>query len=280
MRLIFPTTPLCSKLKKKNTTVENTPTSKVRSVAMGLVEVHGRTKRLYALVAPMTQSACAWYRLRKYRKDNNKSWKLVKEVNSNHVPFQVDDGTGRVIVDPAGASIKAKAQQTGYPGQSPLTFTAFGNSVDEDEKWIEDVIYEGTSVYVLGYAQPLRKERVSLRERTMAMLRQLKLDPELMERYDTNRDGVIDEAEWQNARNDAEQEAMRDHLEEGSARKRQEEHVLIGKGPQRSLPFIITETVSEADLVRKYGLISIPLLIAGLGAMILALYKFLQYIRI
>ncbi len=260
--------------------IENTPTSKVRSVAMGLVEVHGRTKRLYALVAPMTQSACAWYRLRKYRKDNNKSWKLVKEVNSNHVPFQVDDGTGRVIVDPAGASIKAKVQQTGYPGQSPLTFTAFSSSADEDEKWIEDVIYEGTSVYVLGFARPLREERMSLRERTMARLRQLKLDPELMERYDTDGDGVIDEAEWQEARNDAEQEAMRDHLDDGSARKRQEEHVLIGKGPQRSLPFIITETVSEVDLVRKYGLISIPLLIAGLGTMILALYRFLQYIGI
>jgi hypothetical protein len=133
---------------------------------------------------------------------------------------------------------------------------------------------------VLGYAQPLREERMSLRERTMARLRQLKLDPELMERYDTDGDGVIDESEWQVARSDAEHEAIRDHLEEGSARKRQEEHVLIGRGPQRSLPFIVTETVSEADLVRKYGLISIPLLIAGLGTMLVALYKLLQYIRI
>ncbi len=259
--------------------IENTPTSKVRSVAMGLVEVHGRSKRLYALVAPMTQSACAWYRLRKYRKDNNKSWKLIKEVNSNHVPFQIDDGTGRVIIDPTGASIKAKVRQTGYPGQSPLTFTAFGSGYDEDEKWIEDIIYEGTSLYVLGYAQPLREERMSLRERTMAKLRQLKLDPQAMRRYDTDGDGVIDETEWQDARNDAEQDAMREHLVEGRARKRQEEHVVIGKGPQRSSPFIIAETVSEADLIRKYSLVSILLLIAGLGAVTLALYKFLQYIR-
>ena len=259
--------------------VENTPTSKVRSVAMGLVEVHGRTKRLYALVAPMTQSACARYRLRKYRKDNNKGWKLVKEVNSNHVPFQVDDGTGRVTVDPTGASVKAKVQQSGYPGQSPLTFTAFGSGYDEDEKWVEDVIYEGTSVYVLGYAQPLREERMGVRERTMVKLRQLKLDPQAMHRYDTDGDGVIDEAEWQEARNDAEQEAMREHLGEGQARKRQEEHVVIGKGPQRSLPFVIAETVSEADLVRKYGYIGLALLVAGVGAMSLALYQLLDYIK-
>ncbi|MCK4510077.1 MAG: hypothetical protein KAU27_16120, partial [Desulfuromonadales bacterium] len=266
----------CIRIKRR---IENTPTSKVRSVAMGLVEVHGRSKRIYALVAPMTQSACAWYRLRKFRKDKNKSWKLIKEVNSNHVPFQIDDGTGRVIVDPSGASIKAKVQQTGYPGQSSLTFTAFGSGYDEDEKWIEDIIYEGTSLYVLGYAQPLREERMSLRERTMAKLRQLKLDPQAMHRYDADGDGVIDEVEWQDARNDSEQEAMREHLSEGNARKRQEEHVVIGKGPQRSSPFIIAETVSEAALVRKYGLISLPLLIAGLAAVVLALYKFLQYIR-
>jgi hypothetical protein len=260
--------------------IENTPTSKVRSVAMGLVEIHGRTKRLYALVAPMTQSACAWYRLRKYRKDKNNNWKQVKEINSSHVPFQVDDGTGLVIVDPTGAAVKAGTRQAGYPGQSPLTFTAFGSGSGDGEKWIEDVIYEGTSIYVLGYARPFREERMSLRERTIIKLRQLKLDPRAMHRYDTDGNGVVDETEWQGARNDAEQEAMHDHLEEGNSRKRQEEHVVIGKGPQRSLPFIITETVSEADLVRKYGLISLPLMAAGLGSMGLALYRFLRFIGI
>ena len=42
--------------------------------------------------------------------------------------------------------------------------------------------------------------------------------------------------------------------------------MVIGRAPQRSLPFIITETVSEANLVRNYGLISLPLLVAGLTA--------------
>jgi hypothetical protein len=260
--------------------IENTPTSKVRSVAMGLVEVHGRTKRLYALVAPMTQSACAWYRLRKYRKDKNNNWKQIKEINSSHVPFQIDDGTGLVIVDPAGAAVKAGTRQAGYPGRSPLTFTAFGSGNGDGEKWIEDVIYEGTSIYVLGYARPFHEERMSLRERTVIKLRQLKLDPRAMQRYDTDGNGVVDEIEWQGARSDAEQEAMHDHLLEGSARKRQEEHVVIGKGPQRSLPFIITETVSEADLVRKYGLISLPLMAAGLGSMGLAFYSLLRFIGI
>ena len=52
----------CIRLKRQ---IENTPTSKVRSIAMGMVEVHGRTRRVYALISPLTNSACAWYRIRK-----------------------------------------------------------------------------------------------------------------------------------------------------------------------------------------------------------------------
>jgi hypothetical protein len=259
--------------------IENTPTSKVRSLAMGLVEVHGRARRCYALVAPMTQSACVWYRLRKYRKDNKGNWKLTREITSSHVPFLLDDGTGRLTVDPAGAAVRARVQQSGYPGQSPFAFTAFGSSCGEDEKWTEDVIYEGTSIYVLGFARPERGERLSLRDRTTASLRQLKLDPQALHRYDTNSDGRIDETEWQAARNDAERLALSEHLAESRPRQRQEERIVIGKGP-RGLPFIITETASESALVSRYGLYSSGLLIAGLGAAVLALYKFLQYLHL
>jgi len=256
--------------------VENTPTSRIRSIAMGLVEVHGQARRQYALVAPMTQSACVWFRLRKYRKDHRNNWRKTKEVDSSHVPFLIDDGTGKVTVAPSRASVKAKIRRTGYPGDGALTFTAFSGRTGENEKWIEDLIYEGTSLYVLGYAQPLRSDRPSLRQRTMERLRQLKLDRNALHRYDANGDGRIDEDEWETARADAEQQALREHLGANRERRRQEEHVVISHAPQRGLPFVIAETVSEADLVRKYAWISLPLLVIGAGAAALALYRFLQ----
>ncbi len=43
--------------------IENTPTSKIRSVAMGMVEVKGKAIRKHALVSPMTQTSCVFYRL-------------------------------------------------------------------------------------------------------------------------------------------------------------------------------------------------------------------------
>jgi hypothetical protein len=259
--------------------IENTPTSKICSIAMGMVEVHGRAWRQYALVAPMTQSACVYYRLRKYRRDQKNKWQMVKDVDSSHVAFQIDDGTGRVMIAPQGASVKAKTRQTGFPGQSPLTFTASGSS-DENEKWIEEVIYEGATLYVLGFAQPLKAERRSLRERTVEKLRELKLDQSAMHRYDADGDGQISGDEWQVARSDAEQAALEEHLAEGSGRKWQEEHVVIARASQRSMPFIITEESSEAHLTRSYGLIIIPLLLAGLAAAAFSLYKLLEFFAV
>ena len=264
------------RLKRK---IENTPTSKVRSLAMGMVEVHGRARRQYALVAPMTQAACVYYRLRKYRRDKNNKWKLVKDVDSSHVSFYVDDGTGSVVVAPQGASVKAKTRQSGSPGQSPLTFTGVNNT-DEDEKWVEDIIYEGTTLYILGFAQPLRVERRSLRDRTVEKLRALKLDRKALHRYDADGDGQISEDEWQQARSDAEQTALKEHLAEGTQRKRQEEHVVITHPPQRSMPFVIAEAVSEAHLVRNYGLFSLPLMAAGLILAGFALYQLLKFINV
>ncbi|MBW2520138.1 MAG: hypothetical protein JRD88_07290, partial [Deltaproteobacteria bacterium] len=258
--------------------IENTPTSKIRSIAMGLVEVLGQSRRVYALVAPLSHSACAWYRIRKYRKDSRDNWKLVREEDSGHVPFQIDDGTGMVTVAPKGASVKAKIKHTSYPGQSGMSFT--GSDFGDHEKWVEEIVYEGTSVYVLGYAQPLRQKRVSLRERTITQLRQLKLDPQAMRRYDANGDGQIDQIEWEAARSDAEQMTLKEHLAEQGERKRQEEHVVIARPPQRRMPFVVAETESEAHLTTRYGWFSIPLLLGGVIALVVAIYKFLQFMTI
>jgi len=261
--------------------VENTPTSRIRSIAMGLVEVHGRALRKYALIAPISESPCIYYRVRKYRKDSRNQWKLTSDINSNHVPFLLDDGTGMVTVDPKDATVKARVSHSGVPGEATLAFHGVSLSEDDiNEKWIENVIYEGTPVYVLGFARPLREERKSLRERITEKLRDLKLDRQALHRYDTDGDGRISDGEWDVARSDAEQIALRESLAEGAEGRRQEEHVVITRAPQRGVPFVVAETLAESDLTRNYRLTSIPLLLAGLCAAGLALYGFLKFIGV
>ncbi|NJC89018.1 MAG: hypothetical protein FIB02_10910 [Desulfuromonas sp.] len=247
----------CLRLKRF---VENTPTSRIRSLAMGLVGVRGRAIRRYALVAPMTQGACVWYRLRKYRRDNN-GWKLTSESDSNHVPFVLDDGSGRVVVDPAGATIKVRTEQTGYPGESTLLGAAVEGG--PDEKWVEELIYEGTTLYVLGDARPARGVGPGLRERTVDVLRRFKLDPQARRRYDTNGDGRLDADEWQAARDDAERLAAAEQLNEKKTPA--VDHVLLAKPPAR-LPFLIAEGQTGAELAGRYGWIGGVLLALGVAA--------------
>ncbi len=262
------------RLKRK---IENTPTSRIRSMAMGLVEVHGRATRKYALVSPVSQSPCIYYRLRKYKKDSNNHWTLKSDRHSGHVPFMVEDNTGQVTVDPLGAIVRPKISRTGFPGEATLAFQGV-SAEDQDEKWVEDVIYEGAMLYVLGFAQPLREKRKSLRERTVEKLRDLKLDRQALHRYDTDGDGQISEDEWQMARSDAEQDALKAHLSDGIGRKRQEEHAVIARSSQRSMPFVIAEAASEARLARNYGLFSVSLLITGLATAGFALFKLLEFL--
>jgi hypothetical protein len=246
--------------------VENTPTSKARSMAMGMVEVHGRAVRQYALVSPMTQLPCVYYRVRKFRQNGGGTWRLAGELESGHVPFYLEDETGRVSVDPRGAAIKARTQRSGHASGMEAMFGTAG-SLSSDEKWVEETIPEGTSLYVLGHASPRHHQQPSLRDRTIAALRDLKFNPQELRKYDSDGDGRISQPEWEGARAQVEKEILHQTLaEKGPAP--QEGRIVIGRAPARALPFIIAETESEAHLTRNYHLFTLPLFTAG-GAMAL-----------
>ena len=263
--------------------IENTPTSKIRSMAMGMVEIHGRARRKFALVAPMTHTPCVYYRLRKYRREDRGSergtWKLTSESDSGHVPFYIEDATGRVTVDPKKAKIRAGSKQEGFPGQGNILFGG-GGSYDETEKWVEEVIHEGKLLYVLGDAARLKKERKSLRERKIEKMRELKLDRAAMQKYDTDGDGRIDADEWQAAGEDIEQQVLHERLAEEGVAARQEDAIVIGRSKHRSHPFVITEMKSEESLTRNYAIFSGLMLTGALIAGIFTLKLTLDYFGI
>jgi hypothetical protein len=93
------------RLLQRRRLILDTPFSKIRSASMGMVEVSGLAVGPYTMVAPITVRPCYYYRTVVYEyKQNgkNKSWvKVAGECM--HVPFFVDDSTGRLLVDPRGA---------------------------------------------------------------------------------------------------------------------------------------------------------------------------------
>ncbi len=94
---------------KQKKTIENIPTSKVRSIAMGLVEVFGKiiTYNEKSMLSPFSRKKCIYYRytIEEYRKTGKNSHWVTVDNGEKSVPFYLKDNTGKVLVDPTGANV-------------------------------------------------------------------------------------------------------------------------------------------------------------------------------
>ena len=95
------------RLLQRRQLILDTPFSKIRSAAMGMVEISGLAVGPYTMVAPITERECFYFRTLVWewkQSGKNKQWvKVAGECV--HVPFFVDDNTGRMLVDPRGADL-------------------------------------------------------------------------------------------------------------------------------------------------------------------------------
>lgn len=92
----------------------NTPRSSVRAAAMGPVEVSGQAAGPYTLVSPLSLSDCYYYRLVTTYVSYTRNHKTVEEA----APLFLDDGTGKLMVDPYGAEIQFAPTATWASGES------------------------------------------------------------------------------------------------------------------------------------------------------------------
>jgi hypothetical protein len=86
----------------------DTPLSKIRSAAMGMVEISGLAVGPYTMIAPITARSCYYFRTIVWewrQRGRSKQWVKVA-AECMHVPFFVDDNSGRMMVDPRGAELE------------------------------------------------------------------------------------------------------------------------------------------------------------------------------
>jgi len=83
-----------------------TPTSKIRSAAMGLVEVNGMAAGPYTMSAPISGKPCFLYytTVWQQREGKNVEWDKIAD-ETLHLPFFIDDSTGQLLVEPLGADL-------------------------------------------------------------------------------------------------------------------------------------------------------------------------------
>lgn len=255
--------------------IENTPASRIRSLATGMVEVCGRAERCYALVTPVTQIPCIYYRLSRYhRQERNGSWSLTAQSSSGLHPFWLSDATGKVLVDPGGANISPASRQEGSGDGLNSSFLGRESDPDIDEKWVEESIPEGEMIYVLGFSSPRLSGTDSLHAATAARLRGLKGSSELRQRFDKDGDGQISLDEWDEARQVIADEVARTRLAKGQERRKQEEALVISAPARCSLPFVIAQSLNEKGVTRPLWWRSLSFLLAGLLLAVWALRQF------
>ena len=85
----------------------DTPASKIRSASMGLVEINGLATGPYTMPAPITGIHCYYFHTIAWQwQQRGRSSEWVKVADESlHLPFFLNDNTGRVLIDPQGAEM-------------------------------------------------------------------------------------------------------------------------------------------------------------------------------
>src|SRR5438270_8675384 len=91
------------RLLQRRRLILDVPRSKVRSAAVGLVELRGRAVGPYTFPAPATGEDCFLHWTIGWRLADGKYTKTIDE--RRYVLFFLEDETGRALIDPAGAEL-------------------------------------------------------------------------------------------------------------------------------------------------------------------------------
>lgn len=151
--------------------IENIPASKVRSIAMGLVEVYGEAVPIKILESPMSGEKCAYWRIEVEKADeplidikNRLRRKLGwgRQVMESSERFYLKDETGSVLVDSRGAEMGIESHESFQTGDRKMPKELAKLLASKiSRKWIlgekemiytEYVIKPKDRIYVLGTA--------------------------------------------------------------------------------------------------------------------------------
>ena len=234
----------------------DTPTSKIRSAAQGYVELNGQLKAVegVALQAPLTGTPCLWwrYRIEEYQRGKDRAqWRVVDSGVSSE-PFQLDDGTGRCLIDPRGAHISTQLRKSWQGNQRHPRASVAGGlmsqmlGVGSRYRYVEERLQEGQALYAIGQFRTV-EALADAEQLNKALIKHWKADfAGLLERFDHDGNGELDAQEWERVR-----QAARVQVERQLAAQAGAPAVNRLAKPSENLPFVLSD-VSEQQQVRRF----------------------------
>ncbi|MEW5923692.1 MAG: GIDE domain-containing protein [Candidatus Zixiibacteriota bacterium] len=119
--------------------IRDIPQSKIRSMAMGLVEIHGNVKAEQMIKTPFSSTDCVYfkYEIKEYKRRTTTDSKgrtrtthewVVIAFGDRRIPFFAEDDTGSVYVDPTGAEFTVDVRKAFY--QKAGVFSGISGLID------------------------------------------------------------------------------------------------------------------------------------------------------
>ena len=182
--------------------ITDMPIARVASAAQGYVELLGRSALLTdaPLFTATRHLPCVWYRYRVEEKSTDGKWSIKDEDESDD-PFLLIDATGQCVIDPEHAEVITSRVETW---------------TDDDRRYTEWLLLPQDTLYAIGEFATISGADATLDfdGDVSALLAEWKKNqPQLLERFDLNRDGSIDLTEWQLARHQAQREIEKSYQE-------------------------------------------------------------------
>jgi hypothetical protein len=247
---------------KRKRLIEDMPTSTLRAAAQGYIEVEGIARIMEGppILCPLTATSCVWWEFKVEEKRqtigaNGKTrseWVTIESGRSDD-SFELDDGTGKCVVDPTGANVIPTVTRRWY-GRGPRPDTGwehgrgFWRAAFSKYRYTERLIFPNNPVYALGAFRTQAgheafDEQLDLRE----LLGKWKHDRKMMAMFDVNKDGTVDMKEWEAARRMAQRKVRDEHVQR--AVETPDLHILAK--PRDRRPYILSG-IPQAELIRRY----------------------------
>ena len=145
--------------------IEDTPTSPIGKVMGGLAEIKGKIISIDTpIIAPLSKKPCVYLHLiieELRRSGKNSRWVTIKETRRvRH--FELDDGTGRALVELTQAQVDFEVdshRSSGFLSDAPPDFkevlatyglSAQGFLFNNNYRCSETILEEGDELYILG----------------------------------------------------------------------------------------------------------------------------------
>jgi len=206
---------------------KNIPTSTVRGLAMGLVELTGRAEKINPLQSPFTRNACVYYRytVEQYRyRVMTGYYAVIAKGDSADCPFWLDDGTGKIMVLPQGMELITPMNyqfEVTLGNPLPDNLVNFmkrhnlkykGLIGDRLLRFKEWFVAPDQPVCVLGTARKVQDPIGDHKKKLIQRLDEIKHVPRKLREADTDHDGNVSSEEWDAVVKNVERELLDEEL--------------------------------------------------------------------